>query len=168
MDATGEKELGDVCWRCDHPDATFHDYLDHMQDEIMGHGVVVEHVEHVERPLAYTIGLSDHGAPELMMTGLDGEISHRVLHSVAHQIIDDGARLEPAMLIAYPDRFLIEVVEVDHPEVHLDFAIRLCGSGIRAMQLVWSDDRGRWPCERGWGHGRRRQPVLGRRANPWR
>jgi hypothetical protein len=30
--------------------------------------------------------------------------------------------------------------------------------------LVWADERGRWPWAAGWGHGRRRQPVLGVRA----
>ncbi|MGV0838318.1 DUF4262 domain-containing protein [Mycolicibacterium thermoresistibile] len=40
----------------------------------------------------------------------------------------------------------------------------LFGPQVRALQLVWADDRGRWPWERGWMHGRRKQPVLGVRA----
>lgn len=68
------------------------------------------------------------------------------------------------MHINYQDRFLTEVVEVEHPDVHLRFAVDLFGPRISALQLVWADERGRWPWAPGWGHGRRRQPVLGRRA----
>lgn len=78
-------------------------------------------------------------------------------------IVDDGTTLEPAMHIDFEDRFLIEVVEVEHPDVHLKFGgVRLFGPRIRAFQLVWADNHGRFPWEPGWGgHGRRRQPVLG-------
>ncbi len=156
-----------MCWRCDHPDATYEDYRGHVQDEIMGHGWALEFVEHDKRPLAYTVGLSDHGLPELLITGLNGAVSHPVLHSTAHMMVDDGVRLHPATLIDYEDRFLIEVVEVDHPEVHLELAVQLCGRGIRALQLVWADDRGCWPWDARWSHGRRRQPVLGSRPQSW-
>jgi hypothetical protein len=156
-----------VCWRCDNPDGTFEDYLDHLQDNIMGHGWAVEFVEHDKRPLAYTIGLSDRGLPEFLFTGLDVQVSHRVLNSMAHMIVDDGRPLASAMHIDYQDRFLIEVVEVEHPDVHLEFAVTLCGANFRALQLVWADDCGGWPWDARWGHGRRRQPVLGVRTNLW-
>ncbi|MDP7704860.1 DUF4262 domain-containing protein [Mycobacterium sp. TY815] len=54
--------------------------------------------------------------------------------------------------------------EVEHPGVHLTFAVRLREAPIRAFQLVWTDDRRRWPWDRGWSHGRLRQPVLGVRT----
>ena len=44
-----------------------------------------------------------------------------------------------------PDRIVVQVVEVDHPDVHLKYAVVLCSPRIRAFQLVWTDDRGRWP-----------------------
>jgi hypothetical protein len=68
------------------------------------------------------------------------------------------------MHIDYQDEFLLEVVEVDHPDVHLIFAVGLFGPRVRALQLVWTDDRRCWPWDRGWSHGRRRQPVLGSRS----
>ncbi len=153
-----------MCWQCDHPDATTEDYLDEVRDIIRGHGWAVQFVESEKRPFAYTIGLHDLGLPELLMTGLPPRTVHRVLNSIAHLMVDDGTVLAPAMHIDYEDRFLIEVVEVEHPDVHLKFAIALCGPQIRALQLVWADDRGRWPWEPGWGYGRRRQPVLGVRT----
>lgn len=99
-----------------------------------------------------------------MITGLNPQVSTRVLNSIAHMIVDDGAVLEPAMHIDYEDKFLMEVVEVDHPEVHLKFAVEMCGPDLLALQLVWADNWGRFPWEAGWSQGRRRQPVLGVRA----
>jgi hypothetical protein len=99
-----------------------------------------------------------------MMTGLSPDISCRVLNSIAHMVVDDGTVLAPAMHIDHQDRFLMEVVEVEHPDVHLKFAVGIFGPTVRALQLVWADDKGRLPWAPGWGHGRRRQPVLGRRA----
>jgi Domain of unknown function (DUF4262) len=72
--------------------------------------------------------------------------------------------LQAGVHIDYQGEFLLEVVEVEHPDVHLKFAVRLCGAKIRAYQIVWVDNAGRWPWDRGWGHGRRRQPVLGIRS----
>lgn len=68
------------------------------------------------------------------------------------------------MHIDYQSEFLLEVVEVDHPDVHLKWAVGLYGPDVRAQQLVWTDDGRRWPWDRGWAHGRRRQAVLGRRS----
>ncbi|WP_225933572.1 DUF4262 domain-containing protein [Mycolicibacterium pallens] len=153
-----------MCWRCDHPDATTEDYLEELQATIRDHGWAVQFVESENRPFAYTIGLHDHDLPELLITGLRPEVSASVLNSIAHMIVDDGTTLEPAMHIDFEDRFLIEVVEVEHPDVHLKFGVRLFGPRIRAFQLVWADNHGRFPWEPGWGHGRRRQPVLGVRT----
>ena len=130
------------------------------------HGWVVQYVHHERRPFAYTIGLHNRGLPELLVTGLDSHVSNRVLKSIGHMIVDDGATVAPAMLIDYEDRFLMEVVAVAHPDVHLKYAARICGKDIRALQLVWADDKGRWPWEKGWNDERAVQPVLGVRS-PW-
>ncbi|MGH3919481.1 MAG: DUF4262 domain-containing protein, partial [Pseudonocardiaceae bacterium] len=58
----------------------------------------------------------------------------------------------------------VEIVELPHPDAHLESAIALYGVEIRALQLVRADDRGRWPWERGYRGGRGGQPVLGPRA----
>ncbi len=139
-----------MCWKCDNPNGTIEDYLDELRRAMRDHGWAVQFVEHDKRPLAYTVGLHSRGLPELLITGLNPRVSTRVLNSIAHMIVDD--------------RFLMEVVEVDHPEVHLKFAVEMCGPDLRALQLVWADNWGRFPWEAGWSQGRRRQPVLGIRA----
>jgi hypothetical protein len=150
-----------MCWQCDHPEATIEDYLDELRATIDDHGWAVQFVESEKRPFAYTVGLHHRDLPELLITGLPPDTSARVLNSIAHMVVDDGTVLAPAMHIDYQDRFLIDVVEVEHPDVHLKYAVRMFGPRVRALQLVWADERGRWPWDKGWGHGRWRQPVLG-------
>jgi len=59
----------------------------------------------------------------------------------------------------------LEVVRVDHPDAHLDIALALFGPEVRALQLVWADDRGHWPWHPGFRANKGGQPVLGRRAS---
>ncbi len=154
-----------MCWKCENPNGTTEAYLDELRRMMRDHhGWAVQFVEHDKRPFAYTVGLHNRGLPELLITGLDPLVSTGVLNSIAHMIVDNGAALAPAMHIDYEDRFLIEVVEVEHPDVHLKFAVEICGPDVRALQLVWADNWGRFPWESGWSHGRRRQSVLGVRA----
>jgi hypothetical protein len=153
-----------MCWQCDNPDATIDDYMDELRHTIRGHGWAVQHVEDNKRPYAYTIGLHERGLPELLMTGSTPTVAHSVLNSIAHMVVDDGTKLAPAMHIDFEDRFLMEVVEVEHPDVHLKFAVNFYGPEIRALQLVWADNHGRLPWDPWWAHGRRRQPVLGART----
>jgi hypothetical protein len=68
-----------------------------------------------------------------LITGLNAHVSNRVLKSIAHMIVDDGTLLAPAMHIDYEDRFLMEVVEVEHPDVHLKYAVEICGPNVRAL-----------------------------------
>lgn len=154
-----------MCWKCENPDGTAEEYLEHLREIIGDHGWVVQYVESDKRPFAYTVGLHGLGLPELLITGLSAQVSCRVLNSIAHMVVDDGTVLMPAMHIDYVDRFLIEVVEVEHPDVHMRFAVDIFGPNIRALQLVWADEKGRFPWVTGWGHGRRRQPVLGCRTD---
>jgi hypothetical protein len=50
------------------------------------------------------------------------------------------------------------------PPAHLLTACELYGAGIRALQIVHADDRGRWPWETGYRGVKGVQPVLGPRA----
>lgn len=153
-----------MCWQCDNPDKTTDDYLDELRDTIKIHGWAVQFVESDQRPFAYTIGLHEKGLPELLVTGMQAHVSARMLNLIGRQMVDEGMVLRPAEHIDCGGRFLCEVVEVEHPDVHLKFAAGIYRTDIRAYQLVWADDKGRWPWDRGWGHGRRRQPVLGVRS----
>jgi Domain of unknown function (DUF4262) len=105
-------------------------------ETIREHGWAVQFVEDEGRPFAYAIGLHHRGLPELLMTGLPPLTANRLLNSIAHMMVDDGTVLAPAMHIDHQGEFLLEVVEVEHPDAHLKFAVARCGPRVRALQLV--------------------------------
>lgn len=149
-----------MCWQCDHPEATQEDYLDLLRMKISYFGYAIQYIESEDLPLAYTVGLHWRGLPELLVTGLGPRESRRVLNAVTDDVLS-GWRPVPSQRFDIGYEGLYEVVEVDHPDVHLWYTVKVCGADIRALQLVWADDRGRWPWDRGWDDGRRRQPVYG-------
>jgi len=61
---------------------------------------------------------------------------------------------------------LMEVVRVTEPTAHLVTAVELYGPKIRALQLVYADDRGHCPWDAGFRGHHGGQPVFGVRAAP--
>jgi hypothetical protein len=152
-----------MCWKCDHPTATADDYLDGLRKTMLEHGWAVEYVESARAPLAYTVGLHDCGLPELLITGVSAQRAERLLNTAAKDMMS-GKALSPGRKIAIRSGPLVEVVEVANPDVHLEWAVAFGGQGVRALQLVWADGRGRWPWAAAFSDGRARQPVLGVRS----
>ena len=153
-----------MCWQCDHPEKTREDYLDVMRSIIREHGWAVQFVEDDRAPFAYTIGLNARGLPELLMTGLAPKRSQLLLNRAAELALREGAPV-PGAQFTLCDRLPVEVVEVGHPEAHMAIALDIArGRPVRARQLVWADNLGRWPWARGFDRGMRRQPVLGVRV----
>ena len=154
-----------MCWMCDHPGATRQDYLDHLRSIIGRVGWVVQTVEgdRVRAPYAYTVGLTAHGKPELLVTGMAAYRAVKLLNEFAVHMVHGSvpAHGEQVALIGGP---LTEIVEVEQPSAHLGVAVEFYGSRIRALQIVHADDRGNWPWDLGYRGGRGGQPVLGNRA----
>ena len=85
----------------------------------------------------------------------------------AQHVREAGARRSPTdsgNQVWLPAGTRVELVRIDHPEAHMDMAIGIAGPDISAMQLVWADDRGRWPWSADFDDGRQRQAVLGVRG----
>jgi hypothetical protein len=152
-----------MCWQCDHPDNTPEDYLDELRETIRKHGWAVQYVDDDRRPFAYTVGLHHRGLPELLVTGLAPQRAAWLLNTFAKRAMT-GSRPAPGDQVSLPAGTRLEVVAVAHPDAHLYLAIAIEGPEIEAVQLVWADDRGRWPWAPGFDDGRRPQPVLGNRA----
>ncbi|BBZ78736.1 hypothetical protein MANY_40730 [Mycolicibacterium anyangense] len=150
-----------MCWMCDHPGSTVADYLDVVRGKIDKRGWAVQYVEDLRMPFAYTAGMTAYGLPELLMTNVSPARAARVLNRSA-QLQLAGRALSPGQQLRLPDGPLAEIVEVDHPEVHLPVAVAIHGP-IRALQLVWADGRGRWPWAPDFCDQESRQPVLGMR-----
>jgi hypothetical protein len=155
-----------MCWLCDHPGATEFDYLEHIRDVIAYSCFAIQGVEGDRRhsPWAYTVGLTAHGKPELVVTGLSTARSVRLLNDVASHVLHADAP-RPGEVVPLRGGPVIEIVEVTEPTAHLGIAVAIFGPEIRALQLVHADDRGHWPWERGFRGRRGGQPVLGIRAS---
>ena len=127
------------------------------------------HIEFVPQPIPletcwYTVGLTDHGHPELIVFGLPPDIARPVLRAAADDVIA-GRRTWTAGQFADDvlEGHQVQFVEVTEPDRHLPAAAQSCaatGATVRALQIVWPDRYHRWP----WQEGTRvdDMPVLGR------
>ena len=109
----------------------------------------------------YTVGLTGHGQPELILFGLPPDLSRPALRALAADLIAgrrtvDAGREADDVLEGHPVTF----VAVTEPERHLPVAAQFyAGRTVRALQIVWPDRYHRWP----WQTGTRvhDMPVLG-------
>lgn len=154
-----------MCWKCDHPGGTTEEYLAELRQTMLERGWAVQYVESDRMPFAYTIGLTRYGLPELLVTGVAPRRAARMLNTLGRRAVS-GERPVPGMQIALPAGALVEMVEVEHPDVYLIFAGAMFGDEVTALQVVWVDSRGRWPWAANFDDGRGTQAVLGARAAP--
>lgn len=154
-----------MCWQCDHPGATWQDYLEHVRGILDKHCWLVQGVQRDRhRPqYAYTVGLTGHDLPELVLTGMRFPRAVQLLDGVAAHLLHAGAPA-PGEVLPLAAGPVVEIVQVAEPAVHLLVAAACYGAGVRALQLAYADGRGHWPWERGFRGGRGGQPVLGARA----
>lgn len=152
-----------MCWKCDHPDGTTEEYLAELRQTVLESGWAVQYVESDRMPFAYTVGLTRYGLPELLVTGVAPRRAARMLNTLGRRAVG-GERPSPGMRIALPAGPLVEMVEVEHPDVYLIFAGAMFGDEVTALQVVWVDARGRWPWTASFDDGRGTQAVLGVRA----
>jgi len=116
-------------------------------------------------PFAYTVGLTEHTQPELVIAGLDPLIAQALLNDLAQRVVEHGQRLTHGQrlhdLIAGYDAII-----VDGPitgDLYPGTAIGRYGPGlVRLRQIVWPDPDGRFPWEPGYTYPPHAQPLLGR------
>ena len=150
-----------MCFQCANPELTYDDYLDLViLPMVRQKGWAVQGVSG-RRPFAYTVGLTDCGLPELLVTGLRDAAAATLLNTVAARALQEEEPCAggPVVLLS----MVLEVVAVSRPDSHLVTATALYGDEVRALQLVWPDDRGRYPWQTGYRSRRGSQPLLGPR-----
>jgi len=155
-----------MCDLCDDPSLTFDTYLDRVRARLARERFVVQSVtgSRTSAEFSYTVGLTAHGLPELIVVGLRHTQAAPLLQQWSDYLLDESLVLPGETLLAGP--YAMEAVEVERPADHLDVAVALYGDAVRALQLAWADERGRWPWQRGHRARRAGQPLLGQRA-PW-
>jgi len=154
-----------MCWVCDHPRASRQDYLDYLRGKLDEQCWIVIYVQRDRyRPsFSYTVGLTELDQPELVITGLSKERAANVLIAVAEKVLDTEVPTVGAR-IRLPGRRPGEIVRVAEPGIHLGVAADLFDERLAAIQLVYADQRGRWPWDENFRNGRGGQPVLGPRG----
>jgi hypothetical protein len=153
-----------MCDLCDHPDLTMDEHLDRIRQLLTGERFVVQSVRgsRTEPELSYSIGLTAHGLPELVVLGVRSAEAAQLVGHWADYLLDRSLVLPGETLTC--GRFVMEAVEVQRPQDHLVLAVAVYGPAVRALQLAWCDAAGRWPWQAGHRARRAGQPLLGARA----
>lgn len=153
-----------MCDQCSRPDLRQDDIFDRIRSTIgrrrFAFVSVAGSVSSAE--LSYTVGLTEYGLPELVVTAVRPEPATTLLDVCGSYLLDDSLVLPGETIDCGP--WLLEAVAVARPEDHLFIAHRFYGARLRALQLVWADAAGRWPWDPGHRARRTGQPVLGERA----
>ncbi|MEV2241088.1 DUF4262 domain-containing protein [Micromonospora sp. NPDC049891] len=139
---------------------------DHIIDRV---GWAVTHVLPTDddpdttAPFAYTVGLTAHDRPELIVAGLPPEVAHILLNDLARRVYDTAERFTHGqrlgdLLVGY-DAVIIDGAPAD--DLHPGLAIVRYGRDrIRLRQLVWPDQWGRFPWDSGYAYPTHVQPLL--------
>ena len=155
-----------MCQLCDDPDQTMDDHLDRVRDIVRRNRFAVQVVERSRccPELCYSIGLTPHGLPELVVSGAPPGDGAKLVDIWGSYVLDEKVVLAGEILRCGP--FLMQAVDVEHPQEHLLVASACFGEAVRGLQLVIADSHGRWPWDVGYRAGRPGQLVLGPRP-PW-
>lgn len=140
------------------------DPLDELRAKIDTYGWAIRNVSDADptKCLSYTVGLTAHGHPEVVMTGLPPEAGTAFLNIVAEIVVREGGRFTageatteladgPAMpVLAVMDKTDLTAVDAIYGDVP-------------ALQIVWTDSGGRLPWEPGYANPPGSQRLLGSR-----
>ncbi|RAN79713.1 hypothetical protein B5P43_13105 [Bacillus sp. SRB_336] len=96
-------------------------------------------------PFGYTmVGLTKSGHPELLVTGLDDGAAQAMLSLFATMVLSGRESFVPGLALL-GDECSVYSLEVLHPEGVMIWAHEMYGRRLSAIQLVWTDDEGRFP-----------------------
>lgn len=96
------------------------------------------------RRVAYTIGLTQKGQPEVVLIGLPIALAQQMLNRLGHQVVNHGEELTPGVRLDLRDNGPMQLVWVDD-QSPLTVLTAMYGARARVLQLVWPDKTGAWP-----------------------
>jgi hypothetical protein len=138
------------------------DPLDELRQLIAQHGWAVRHVvdPNPARSLSYTVGLTAHLHPEVVMTGLPPDVAHTFLNSAGRIVVHEHGHFAAGEETSdLADGRAFPVIAVSDTSA-LTAVAGLYGD-VRAVQVVWADSRGQLPWEPGYANPPGSQPLLG-------
>ncbi|WP_433458430.1 DUF4262 domain-containing protein [Micromonospora sp. CA-248212] len=114
-------------------------------------------------PFAYTVGLTAHHYPELLIAGLPTEVAHCLLNDLARRVYDTAERFTHGQrvsdLIAGYDAIIIDGSPTDDLVPGMAI-VRYGRHQICLQQLVWPDQQGRFPWDSGYSLEPQAQPLI--------
>ncbi|MET7968757.1 DUF4262 domain-containing protein [Micromonospora sp. NPDC005305] len=113
---------------------------------------------------AYTVGLTAHNYPELLIAGLDPATSQALLNDLAGRVYDKAERFHHGQrigdLIAGYDAVVVAGDPTD--QLHPGAAFGRYGRDrVRLQQIVWPDPDARFPWDSGYTYPSQVQPLIG-------
>ncbi len=138
--------------------------LEELRTMIDLHGWAVRNVASADPAecLSYTVGLTKHGHPEVVMTGLPPEVGTAFLNIVGEIVVRERGRFLPGQnTVELADGPPMPIIGVSDTS-RLTAVAELFGS-VTAMQIVWTDSSGNLPWDEGYANAAGSQPLLGTR-----
>ncbi len=115
-------------------------------------------------PFAYTVGLTAHGHPELIIAGLDPLIAQALLNDLAGRVYDTAARFTHGQrvsdLLAGYDAAILDGPSTEDLQPGTAYA-RYGRDRVRLQQIVWPDKDARFPWDSGYAYPPHVQPLIG-------
>jgi hypothetical protein len=136
--------------------------LDELQDLVATYGWAVRNVTDADpaKCLSYTVGLTGHGHPEVVMTGLPPEVGTAFLNIVGEVVVREGGHFiageATTELANGPAMPVIEVLDTSGLT-----AVEAIYGNVSALQIVWTDSRGHLPWDASYANPPGSQPLLG-------
>ena len=135
-----------------------------MKSVIRRHGWAIEYIgggccsfpgcdggEELDPPFAYTVGLFGLGHPELLVFGLDPDLTNSVLDDLGDRVRSDEALIPGQVLefVGWERRVILEVVPNPGEIVFSAnrFYERPSEFSVPVLQLSYDDENGRFPWE---------------------
>lgn len=157
-----------VCPAC--YDANVASYSGHLAELVHDHRFAVQGVMASDDSFnwAYTVGLTDHGLPELVMMALPMGFLGQTLNRLGDAAIDGTTQLVagPSPLFLDPPFWLVDVPDPTSGRYPLTMAATSTLGKVRAMQVVWPDSEGRYPWAPDWFDGEDRGDLGGKDPQP--
>jgi hypothetical protein len=129
------------------------------------HVVPTEEDPETAVPFAYTVGLTGHGYPEMVISGLPPEVAHRLLNTMAQRVYDRAVRFTTGQrvsdLLRGHDVVIVGGSDTDELKPNAAFG-RYGKDAVQLQQIVWPDEADRFPWEDGYNPERYPQPLLAR------